>query len=68
MKKYLILLSALAATAAFAEKGSADKENPTAMSTWSSFGGGTTAAGEVIWHGNGGNTTTDMTDSYVIAD
>ena len=67
MKKYLILLSALAATAAFAEKGSADKENPTAMSTWSSFGGGTTA-GEVIWHGNGGNTTTDMTDSYVIAD
>lgn len=68
MKKYLILLSALAATAAFAEKGSADKENPTAMSTWGSFGGGTTAAGEVIWHGNGGNTTTDMTDSYVIAD
>ena len=68
MKKYLILLSALAATAAFAEKGSADKENPTAMSTWSSFDGGTTAAGEVIWHGNGGNTTTDMTDSYVIAD
>ena len=68
MKKYLILLSALAATAAFAEKGSADKENPTAMSTWSSFGGGTTAAGDVIWHGNGGNTTTDMTDSYVIAD
>ncbi len=68
MKKYLILLSALAATAAFAEKGSADKENPTAMSTWSSFGGGTTAAGEVIWSGNGGNTTTDMTDSYVIAD
>ncbi len=68
MKKYLILLSALAATAAFAEKGSADKESPTAMSTWSSFGGGTTAAGEVIWHGNGGNTTTDMTDSYVIAD
>ena len=68
MKKYLILLSALAATAAFAEKGSADKENPTAMSTWSSFGGGTTAAGEVIWNGNGGNTTTDMTDSYVIAD
>ena len=67
MKKYLILLSALAATAAFAEKGSADKENPTAMSTWSSFGGGTTA-GEVIWNGNGGNTTTDMTDSYVIAD
>ena len=67
MKKYLILLSALAATAAFAEKGSADKENPTAMSTWGSFGGGTTA-GEVIWHGNGGNTTTDMTDSYVIAD
>lgn len=67
MKKYLILLSALAATAAFAEKGSADKENPTAMSTWSSFDGGTTA-GEVIWHGNGGNTTTDMTDSYVIAD
>ena len=67
MKKYLILLSAIAATAAFAEKGSADKENPTAMSTWSSFGGGTTA-GEVIWHGNGGNTTTDMTDSYVIAD
>ena len=68
MKKYLILLSALAATAAFAEKGSADKENPTAMSTWGSFDGGTTAAGEVIWHGNGGNTTTDMTDSYVIAD
>ena len=67
MKKYLILLSAIAATAAFAEKGSADKENPTAMSTWSSFGGGTTA-GEVIWNGNGGNTTTDMTDSYVIAD
>ena len=67
MKKYLILLSALAATAAFAEKGSADKENPTAMSTWGSFGGGTTA-GEVIWNGNGGNTTTDMTDSYVIAD
>ena len=67
MKKYLILLSAIAATAAFAEKGSADKENPTAMSTWSAFGGGTTA-GEVIWHGNGGNTTTDMTDSYVIAD
>ena len=68
MKKYIILLSALAATAAFAEKGSADKENPTAMSTWGSFDGGTTAAGEVIWHGNGGNTTTDMTDSYVIAD
>ena len=67
MKKYLILLSALAATAAFAEKGSADKENPTAMSTWSSFGGGTTA-GDIVWHGNGGNTTTDMTDSYVIAD
>ena len=67
MKKYLILLSALAATAAFAEKGSADKENPTKMSTWSSFDGGTTA-GEIIWHGNGGNTTTDMTDSYVIAD
>ena len=68
MKKYLILLSALAATAAFAEKGSTDKDNPTAMSTWSSFGGGTTAAGDIVWHGNGGNTTTDMTDSYVIAD
>ncbi|MDY5582649.1 MAG: hypothetical protein SPF41_01695 [Candidatus Merdousia sp.] len=67
MKKYLILLSALAATAAFAEKGSADKGNPTKMSTWSSFGGGTTA-GVVTWHGNGGNTPTDMTDSYVIAD
>lgn len=67
MKKYLILLSALAATAAFAEKGSADKDNPTAMSSWSSFGGGTTA-GDIVWHGNGGNTTTDMTDSYVIAD
>lgn len=67
MKKYLILLSALAATAAFAEKGSADKANPKAMSTWSSFGGGTTA-GEIIWHGNGGNTTSNMTDSYVIAD
>ena len=67
MKKYLILLSALAATAAFAEKGSTDKDNPTAMSTWGSFGGGTTA-GDIVWHGNGGNTTTDMTDSYVIAD
>lgn len=67
MKKYLILLSALAATAAFAEKGSADKENPTNMSSWGSFNGGTTATSDVIWHGNG-QTTTDMTDSYVIAD
>ena len=64
MKKYLILLSALAATAAFAEKGSADKKSPTDMSTWASFKGGTTAD-EIIWNGNGGNTTTDMTDSYV---
>ena len=66
MKKYLILLSSLAASVAFAEKGSADKDNPTEMSTWGSFGGGTTA-GEIIWNGNGA-TTADMTDSYVIAD
>ena len=68
MKKYIILLSALAASAAFAEKGSADKDNPTAMSTWSSFGGGTTA-GDVVWNGNGtGKTSIDMSDGYVIAD
>ena len=66
MKKYLILLSSLAASVAFAEKGSADKDNPLEMSTWSSFGGGTTA-GEIIWHGNG-ETTPDMSDSYLIAD